>query len=88
MKKNALIYCEGNFGKMDGKTANGLIRSSDKYNIVGVIDSTKRGMDTGEILMESKNNIPVFSSFDNAPIKLRFSLLKIPNHKTISSTCL
>jgi uncharacterized NAD-dependent epimerase/dehydratase family protein len=66
MKKTALVYCEGNFGEMDGKTANGLIRNSEKYNIVGVIDSTKSGMDTGEILMGSKNNIPVFSNFDNA----------------------
>lgn len=51
---------------MDGKTANGLIRSSGKYEIVGVIDSTKAGMDTGEFLEGVKNGIPLFSSFDHA----------------------
>ncbi len=25
---NAIVYCEGNFGLMDGKTANGLVRFS------------------------------------------------------------
>lgn len=70
MKKTALIYCEGNFGKMDGKTANGLIRSSEKYNIVGVIDSTKSGMDSGEILMGSQNNIPIFLSLEDSLEKL------------------
>jgi len=27
----ALVYCEGNFGFPDGKTANGLVRPSQKY---------------------------------------------------------
>ena len=31
MRKTAIIYCEGNFGTMDGKMANGLIRNSKKY---------------------------------------------------------
>jgi hypothetical protein len=26
----AIIYCEANFGEIDGKTANGLIRRSEK----------------------------------------------------------
>lgn len=75
MRKTGLIYCEGNFGTMDGKTANGLIRSSRKYQIVGVIDSTKAGIDSGEVLEGVKNGIPIFSSFDNA----LESLTKIPD---------
>jgi len=35
----AIIYCEANFGEIDGKTANGLIRRSEKYKILSVIDS-------------------------------------------------
>jgi len=27
----ALVYCEGEFGKIDGKVANGLARHSEKY---------------------------------------------------------
>lgn len=39
--KTAIIYCEENFGRIDGKTANGLIRYSENYKIIAVIDSTK-----------------------------------------------
>jgi uncharacterized NAD-dependent epimerase/dehydratase family protein len=64
MKKNAIIYCEGYFGTMDGKTANGLVRNSKKYSIVGVIDSTKATLDSGEYLEGEKNNIPIFTSLE------------------------
>ena len=41
----AIIYCEGQFGDIDGKTANGLIRHSEKYTVLSVIDSTQAGLD-------------------------------------------
>lgn len=66
MKETAILYCESKFGTMDGKTANGLIRSSRKYEILGVIDSTKTGMDTGEILDGEKNGILIFDTLDHA----------------------
>ncbi len=50
MKKRAIIYCESQFSSMDGKTANGLIREPGNYSIVAVIDSTKKGQDSGEFL--------------------------------------
>lgn len=59
---NAIIYCENEFGKIDGKVANGLVRQSDKYKIVGIIDSTQAGKDAGEHLGENKNGIPIFTS--------------------------
>jgi len=59
---NAIIYCEGNFGKMDGKTANGLVRYSKKYKIIGVIDSTKAGQDTGNILDGFPNGIHIYKN--------------------------
>ncbi|WP_404456282.1 DUF1611 domain-containing protein [Virgibacillus necropolis] len=66
MKETAVVYCENRFGTMDGKTANGLVRSSGKYQILGVIDSTKAGMDAGEYLEKKPNNIPVFANLDQA----------------------
>lgn len=66
MKKNAIIYCENEFGKFDGKVANGLVRHSDKYTIIGIIDSTKSGLDAGECLDGEKNGIPIFSTTDMA----------------------
>ena len=43
----AVVYCEGNFGQIDGKTANGFVRHSEKYEVVAVIDSHKAGRDSG-----------------------------------------
>lgn len=55
----AIVYCEANFGDIDGKTANGLVRSSERYKILSVIDSTKAGLDTGMVLDNIPNGIPV-----------------------------
>ena len=55
----AVVYCEANFGAMDGKTANGLVRHSEKYRILSVIDSEKAGLDTGVVLGEKPNTIPI-----------------------------
>lgn len=55
----AIVYCEANFGAVDGKTANGLVRHSEKYEILSVIDSEKAGLDAGGVLGEEPNAIPV-----------------------------
>ena len=65
-KKTALVYCENQFGLMDGKTASGLVRHSETYNIVGVIDSFLAGKDAGEELDNQKNNIPLFANLQSA----------------------
>lgn len=63
---SAIIYCEGNFAKLDGKTANGLVRYSTVYRIIAVIDSQLSGQDSGLILDGVRNQIPVFASLDAA----------------------
>ena len=55
----AIVYCEANFGAIDGKTANGLVRHSELYEILSVIDSGKAGLDAGVVLGEPPNGIPV-----------------------------
>jgi uncharacterized NAD-dependent epimerase/dehydratase family protein len=71
MKTNALVYSENEFGKLDGKVANGLARHSEKYNILGIIDSTKAGLDAGEYLDGEKTGIPIFRNIDVAINKLK-----------------
>ena len=66
MNVDALVYSENEFGQIDGKVANGLARHSEKYNILGIIDSTKAGLDAGEYLDGIKNGIPIFKSMDDA----------------------
>ncbi len=55
----AIVYCEANFGAIDGKTANGLVRHSERYEILSVIDSTKAGLDAGTVLDGKPNSIPI-----------------------------
>ncbi len=62
----AIIYCEANFGAIDGKTANGIIRHSEKYKILAVIDSMKAGLDSGEALGEMPNAIPICRDLSDA----------------------
>jgi len=62
----AIVYCEANFGALDGKTANGLIRRSEKYEILSVIDSKKAGLDTGMVLDDKPNAIPICRDLDDS----------------------
>ena len=65
-KTTALVYCEGNFGRLDGKTANGLVRHSEKYQIECVVDSMCSGRDAGALLDGVPNGIPVHRSVSAA----------------------
>ena len=62
----AVVYCEGNFGAPDGKTANGLVRHSERYDILSVIDSEQAGLDAGTVLDGVSNAIPITASLDEA----------------------
>ena len=62
----AIVYCEGQFGALDGKTANGLVRHSEKYEILAVIDSQKAGLDAGAVLDGSPNGVPICHDLANA----------------------
>src|SRR3954453_9175960 len=62
----ATVFCEGNFAEIDGKTANGLVRQSERYTITSVIDSTKSGRDAGEVLDGVANGIPLVADLAEA----------------------
>ncbi|HEU4808836.1 MAG TPA: DUF1611 domain-containing protein, partial [Homoserinimonas sp.] len=63
---SAIVYCDGQFGEQDGKTANGLVRHSEKFEILSVIDSTRAGADAGMLLDGTPNGIPVLASLADA----------------------
>ncbi|MFN3242184.1 MAG: DUF1611 domain-containing protein [Planctomycetota bacterium] len=62
----AVVYCEGNFGAIDGKTANGLVRHSERYRILSVIDSALAGQDAGVALGEKHKAIPICRDLEHA----------------------
>jgi uncharacterized NAD-dependent epimerase/dehydratase family protein len=64
MKSNAIILTGGYLDTISAKTAHGLIRGTDRFNIVGVIDEKHAGRDAGEVLDGRKRNIPIYSSLE------------------------
>src|SRR5437867_8582951 len=69
--ERAVILCDGYFGQSTGKTANGLVRYSKRYEIVGVIDHTKAGRDAGEVLDGKPNGVPIVADLKQAIAQCR-----------------
>ena len=65
-KEKAVVYCEREYLTANGKTAHGLVRHTDRYNVVGVVDSTAPTGDAGAILDGKNRGSPVFSSLEEA----------------------
>lgn len=72
-RPRAIVYCDANFGDIDGKTANGLVRHSERYDIVAVIDQTKAGRDAGDVLDGIPNGIPCCGGLDEALAEAGFA---------------
>lgn len=89
-KRSGIVYCDDQFGQVDGKTAAGLLRRSETYLIVGVIDRTLGGRDSGYILNGQPNGIPVFRDLEAALRELNqvpecYIYGKAPLNTTIST---
>src|SRR6187402_1773247 len=61
--KKAIVYCEGAFNTPNGKTAHGLVRFTERYTVLCVIDSHYAGKDAREILDGKHGHIPVVANF-------------------------
>ena len=66
MDGNAIVYCEGAFGTPNGKTAHGLVRRTNRYRVLSVVDSRVAGRDAGEVLDGAPVGIPVLGSVAEA----------------------
>jgi uncharacterized NAD-dependent epimerase/dehydratase family protein len=63
---NAIVYCEGAFNTLNGKTAHGLVRFTNRYRVISVVDSRYAGRDAGDVLDGKANQIPIFGSLEQA----------------------
>lgn len=81
MKNKAIIITGGYLHTGSAKTAHGLIRGTDRFDIVGVIDDKNTGKDAGEVLDGKKRNIPVYASLDdfikNSPEKALYCIVGV-----------
>lgn len=63
----AIVLTNGLLTSTDAKTAHGLIRGTERFTIIGVVDcEATAGKDAGEILDGKNRNIPVFADFEAA----------------------
>ncbi len=63
---SAIVFCQNAFNTPNGKTAHGLVRFTERYEVVGVIDNQYVGQDAGEVLDGKPNGIPIFRDFQSA----------------------
>jgi uncharacterized NAD-dependent epimerase/dehydratase family protein len=63
---NAIVYCEGGFNTLNGKTAHGLVRFTHRYRVLSVVDSHYAGQDAGAVLDGKPKGIPVFATVEDA----------------------
>ena len=64
-KKNAIVITGGFLEGNSAKTAHGLIRGKERFNIVGIIDETHAGKDAGEVLDGKNRGIPIYASISD-----------------------
>lgn len=65
--KNAIVLTDGLLMSSDAKTAHGLIRGTERFDIIGVVDcQSTEGKDAGALLDGKHRGIPVFASMDLA----------------------
>src|SRR5258706_9289620 len=62
MDGTAIVVCDGLFSTANAKTAHGLVRGTDRYRILSVIDGPTAGRDAGEALDGVRRGIPVHAS--------------------------
>ena len=66
VRPGAVVYCEGNFSGLDGKTAHGLLRHCEAFEILAVIDRDCAGLDAGMMLDGVASGVPIVADLDEA----------------------
>lgn len=68
MAMKAIVYCGGAFNTPSGKTAHGLVRFTERYKVLAVIDPAYAGMDARKVLDGILSGIPIVNNLEEAMI--------------------
>lgn len=82
MDGKSIVYCEGAFNTPNGKTAHGLVRFTERYHVLSVVDSRYAGNDAGEVLDGISKNIPIHCSV-NESVESAMKNGQVPTHFVI-----
>ncbi len=66
IKGKALVYSGGLLDDLHAKTAHGLLRLSDRFEILGVIDHNHHNQMSDEIVSHCAKNVPIFENLAEA----------------------
>jgi uncharacterized NAD-dependent epimerase/dehydratase family protein len=81
MKRNAIVITGGYLATSNAKTAHGLIRGTDRFKIVAIIDQNSAGKDAGEVLDGINRDISVYASIadfnKNATEKADYAIIGV-----------
>ncbi|HYX21360.1 MAG TPA: DUF1611 domain-containing protein, partial [Thermoanaerobaculia bacterium] len=66
MDGTAIVVCDDLFATANAKTAHGLVRGTERYRILGLVDGPSAGRDAGETLDGVRRGIPVFATIAEA----------------------
>lgn len=70
MKPKAFVLTNGMLDTPNAKTAHGLIRGSDRFDIVAIIDPLHAGQDAGVLLDGTPRHIPVLADVETACLQI------------------
>lgn len=70
MDGTALVFTNGLLHTQHAKTAHGLIRGTERFKILGILDQVSAGKDAGVVLDGKARQIPVFASLAEALEKI------------------
>ena len=84
MKHPAIVIADGYFNLPNGKGAHGLVRGSDRFRVLSVIDHICAGQDAGEALDGTHRDIPIVESMAaalaNGSEKATHAVLGVATH--------
>ena len=66
MNNSAIVLANGRYQSPNGKVAHGLVRGSDRFSVVAVIEPELAGRDAGDVLDGVHRGIPIVASIDEA----------------------
>lgn len=75
----AIVYCQGMFNTPEGKTSHGLVRFTERYHVLAIIDQKYSGKDAGEVLDGTPKGILIFPDFETAYSELSKGDIEIKN---------
>jgi len=68
---NAIVYCQGAYNTPNGKTAHGLVRFTQRYLVLSVIDARYAGQDAGQVIDGQPKDIRIYAAVEEAVVSAR-----------------